>query len=394
MSPSQTPPAQPIDPEWARESNTAMIVGVTGGFHALALLFVGLRVYTRVAVVKVVGRDDAVVVASVLCAVAGMTIFSVQAFYGLGKHTLTILEEDMVVMRRSSFFQSIISSIAGLALLKVSIGLSLLRLSRSAWYSRSLWALIAFVSAYSFMAWMTFFFFCQPLEGFWDKSLEPKCYPIALFIKFGLVNTAFNIFTDVCFATLPVSIIWTLQMKLRTRVYLIIVLSLGYFAVAMGIIKSVYQIAYGKDTDKTFYQSIQFWEFLQLNLGIIAACAPSLKPLVGRALKISSGDRYHGELYENRRRPPGTRTAATNTSKRRQGYRVHDGGGELEMRDRPFAGSPEVHRTTVVDVDDDDDGAYDKDKDGSRGSGSEDMILKDDGGGRGIMRTTEISIKR
>ncbi|KAJ0147136.1 hypothetical protein CTA2_838, partial [Colletotrichum tanaceti] len=260
MSPSQTPPAQPIDPEWARESNTAMIVGVTGGFHALALLFVGLRVYTRVAVVKVVGRDDAVVVASVLCAVAGMTIFSVQAFYGLGKHTLTILEEDMVVMRRSSFFQSIISSIAGLALLKVSIGLSLLRLSRSAWYSRSLWALIAFVSAYSFMAWMTFFFFCQPLEGFWDKSLEPKCYPIALFIKFGLVNTAFNIFTDVCFATLPVSIIWTLQMKLRTRVYLIIVLSLGYFAVAMGIIKSVYQIAYGKDTDKTFYQSIQFWE--------------------------------------------------------------------------------------------------------------------------------------
>ncbi|KAK6226869.1 hypothetical protein QIS74_00424 [Colletotrichum tabaci] len=385
MSSSQTPPAQPIDPEWARESNTAMIVGVTGGFHALALLFVGLRVYTRMAIVKVMGRDDFVVVASVLCAVAGMTIFSVQAFYGLGKHTLIIPEEDMVVMRRSSFFQSIISSIAGLALLKVSIGLSLLRLSRSTWYSRSLWALIVFVSAYSFMAWMTFFFFCQPLEGYWDKSLKPKCYPITLFIKFGLINTAFNIFTDVCFATLPVSIIWTLQMKLRTRIYLIIVLSLGYFAVAMGIIKSVYQIAYGKDTDKTFYQSIQFWEFLQLNLGIIAACAPSLKPLVGHALKISSGDRYHGELYENRR-PRGTRPT-TNTSKRRQGYRVHDSRGEFEMHDRPFAGSPDVRRTTVVDD------AYAYEKDGSRGSGSEDMILKDDGG-RGIMRTTEISIKR
>ncbi|KAK1963320.1 hypothetical protein LY78DRAFT_614479 [Colletotrichum sublineola] len=375
-------PAQPIDPEWAKESNTAMIVGVTGGFHALALLFVGSRIYTRMVIAKVMGRDDYVIVASMLCAMAGMTIFSVQAFHGLGKHTLTIIEEDMVIMRKSSFFQSIISSIAGLALLKVSIGLSLLRLSRSVWYSRALWALIVFVSAYSFMAWMTFFFYCRPLEGYWDKSLKPKCYPITLFVKFGLANTAFNIFTDVCFATLPVTIIWTLQMKLRTRIYLIIVLSLGYFAVAMGVVKSFYQIAYGKDADKTFHQSIQFWEFLQLNLGIIAACAPSLKPLLGRALKISSNGPYHGELYENRR-PTGT-----STSKRRQGYRVHDSYGEFEMYDRPFAGTPEVSHTAVGNID----GAAYK-RNGSRGSESEDMILKEERV-HGIMRTTEISINR
>ncbi|GJC83969.1 hypothetical protein ColLi_06807 [Colletotrichum liriopes] len=141
----------------------------------------------------------------------------------------------------------------------------------------------------------------------------------------------------------------------------------------MGVVKAVYQIAYGKDMDKTF---------LQLNLGIIAACAPSLKPLVGHALKISSSDRYHGELYENRR-PTGT-----NTSKRRQGYRVHDGPGEFEMHDRPFAGSPEVRHTAVGSIHG---GVYEKDD--SRGSGSEDMILKDDAG-HGIMRTTEISIKR
>ncbi|KAK1729318.1 uncharacterized protein BDZ83DRAFT_50523 [Colletotrichum acutatum] len=150
----------------------------------------------------------------------------------------------------------------------------------------------------------------------------------------------------------------------------------------MGVIKSVYQIAYGKDMDKTFYQSIQFWEFLQLNLGIIAACAPSLKPLVGHALKISSSDRYHGELYENRRR------TGTNTSKRRQGYRVHDSQVESEMHGRTFAGSPEVQRSTVGSLHQSPYG-----KDGSRGSGSEDMILQDDKG-PGLMRTTEISIKR
>ena len=33
---------------------------------------------------------------------------------------------------------------------------------------------------------------------------------------------------------------------------------------------------------------IQFWGFIQVNLGIIAACAPSLKPLIGGMSKLSS----------------------------------------------------------------------------------------------------------
>lgn len=37
-----------------------------------------------------------------------------------------------------------------------------------------------------------------------------------------------NIFTDVAFATVPVPVIWGLQMKKRTRIYLIAIFSLGY----------------------------------------------------------------------------------------------------------------------------------------------------------------------
>lgn len=87
-----------------------------------------------------------------------------------------------------------------------------------------------------------------------------------------LTCIAFNIFTDVLFATFPVPIIWTLQMKLRTRLYLIGILSLGYMcvfhllslrlgrhsadsrrnrAVVMGILKAIFQIAFATDTDKS-----------------------------------------------------------------------------------------------------------------------------------------------
>jgi hypothetical protein len=88
-----------------------------------------------------------------------------------------------------AFWQSIISAIAALGLLKISIALFLLRLSNNKWYSRSLWALIGFVSFYSFGAWLTFFLRCQPMEGYWDRRYSASCYDIQLLVTFGLINT-------------------------------------------------------------------------------------------------------------------------------------------------------------------------------------------------------------
>jgi hypothetical protein len=78
------------------------------------------------------------------------------------------------------------------------------------------------------MAMMTFLLYCSPMAGYWNKALKPKCYPISLFVAFSLINTSFNIFTDVLFATFPIPIIWTLKMKRKLKLYLIGILSLGY----------------------------------------------------------------------------------------------------------------------------------------------------------------------
>jgi hypothetical protein len=56
-----------IDPVRAAESNTAMIVTVMTVFHALALVFVALRVYARAFVIKTFGRDDVFMVLSAVC---------------------------------------------------------------------------------------------------------------------------------------------------------------------------------------------------------------------------------------------------------------------------------------------------------------------------------------
>jgi hypothetical protein len=53
-----------IDPVRAAESNLGYLLGVTATFHVIALVFVGMRMYARVVVVKAFGKDDALMVAA------------------------------------------------------------------------------------------------------------------------------------------------------------------------------------------------------------------------------------------------------------------------------------------------------------------------------------------
>lgn len=108
---------------------------------------------------------------------------------------------------------------------------------------------------YAPVCWGTIIFFCNPTAAFWNGDLRrlptTKCYSIVAFTKIGLMNTGINIATDVLLATLPIPIIWKLQINQRQKIALIGVLSLGYVAVAMGIVKANFQITLPSQPDQT-----------------------------------------------------------------------------------------------------------------------------------------------
>lgn len=81
--------------------------------------------------------------------------------------------------------------------------------------------------------------------------LLPLCSVIGLekFPYLPLFHAAFGSFTDVMYSVLPIPIIWKLQMPRKTRVYVILVLSTGYLAVAMGFVGASYRFKYPTDPD-------------------------------------------------------------------------------------------------------------------------------------------------
>jgi len=287
-----------VDPQRAAESNVNFLVAVVCVVWSLAFVTALVRFYTRAVVSRSFGKDDAFMVLAVLCGVGGLVAWIIGCQSGYGIHIDTIPPTRFLTLLEAQFFQSVVEASFAFGFLKISIALSLLRLSRGNWYNRILWALIAFTCFYTLFSFITFLTYCKPIAGQWNPALRPKCYSKVIYRNFGLFNAACNIVTDICFATLPVPLIWSLQLQRRVRIYLIAILSGGYCAVGLGIARALFIIAYVHETDGTFLPLAPFLGSLQLDIGIIAACAPTLRPLLGRALKLSTTlDPYRGANY-------------------------------------------------------------------------------------------------
>ncbi|EFX05252.1 integral membrane protein [Grosmannia clavigera kw1407] len=277
------------DAAFAAESGLPRILGLLTTFFFVSVIVVGLRMYTRIRILRTASSDDVLIG---LAALAGWIMVLIQSKYGLGRHQSTISADDLKIYNKLFFCLNVVSIAIGTMFLKVSIALNLHRLCKNQWYKWSLRVLIVIVILYEFVGFLFFFLDCKPLAGYWDTTLDAKCAETSTLIAFGLVNTSFSIVTDVALAVLPIPIIWALNMKLKLRLYLIAVLSLGYLAVAMDIVKTYYQETFSLDVDETYTDNLILFGLLEEYFGMIAASVPMLRPLVGKAIGLSSADYY------------------------------------------------------------------------------------------------------
>jgi hypothetical protein len=148
------------------------------------------------------------------------------------------------------------------------------------------------------------------MQAAWDMRLRPpplgsgsaKCFSQKQFAQIALSNSIINIATDFLLALLPLPLIWRLQLGIRTKAILVGILSLGVFACLAGIIKSTYNKTILKDPKRFVHDGYSMWNFIELNVGIIAASLPTLKPLFIHFLEVAKGTTSRTKVsgYEER----------------------------------------------------------------------------------------------
>jgi hypothetical protein len=168
-----------------------------------------------------------------------------------------------------------------MAAIKISIAAMLLRLERDRLWRRILWSAIWAILVVSVYNTLSQVLQCIPLEGAWDLMdviKDKQCWSKNAIRINSICISSFNIVTDVLFAILPVTFLRKVQIPLRERVVIGILMALGIFAAVASIIKSVIAADFGKTGDPNKEGiNMGLWSLVEEHVSFIAACIPCLR---------------------------------------------------------------------------------------------------------------------
>ena len=97
-------------------------------------------------------------------------------------------------------------------------------------FKRQLWAVGAFVLAYSLVQTFGIIFTCIPISATWDPSVKGRCIKVD---DLYLVCSSFNIATDFVMLSLPMPKLWKLNVSKTQKIQLTTFFALGSSLVYM-----------------------------------------------------------------------------------------------------------------------------------------------------------------
>ncbi len=238
------------------------------------------------------------------------------------------------------------------ALLKMSIAVMLLRFQRArgwTWFLYFVLGVQIVTAVYITIMQATR---CVPMTDLWDPTIPDNvkhCWSVEAFKVSMTVTSVLVILTDVIYATIPLTFIRQIRRSALHRFIIGFLLSLGLFASAASIVKTVIVHRYDQTRDPAGDgMGIALWAGIEAQVGIIAACIPCLRgPFIRLLARLGISTEYSSSAIDNDSEWPGQGQAAGHNNTPRS-VRNHSDAERGE-----FNGSRPATRRTVKDSDED-----------------------------------------
>ncbi|KAJ4044976.1 hypothetical protein NW760_010445 [Fusarium oxysporum] len=216
-------------PEYLAETRGPMIRTVTWLSVIFPILFVALRVYTRLFVRKVFGLDDWVIVLSLILLICYGAIIEAAVQKGLGRHVewvLTFAPQDAVpVALLGQVSQPFV--VMSCALGKTSFSISLMRLAAQRFIHRFLWFIVVTMLTLHILISIIVFVHCEDPRTTWNPAIVSKCWHPNAYLGVLYFIGAYSAATDFILALLPWAMLWNLNMKNKEKFGVAVAMSLG-----------------------------------------------------------------------------------------------------------------------------------------------------------------------
>lgn len=139
--------------------------------------------------------------------------------------------------------------------------------------------IVVAIGAWSTAMILQCFFLCQPLAGFWDKTIPGvKCLPELSTWLGGAIG---NILTDLLVFALPIPMLSKLNLPAAQKAVLLGVFSLGFLSIALSVVRIKY-LRLNQDDVSWSNVNLTCLSMSELTLGLTAACVPTMRRLFFR----------------------------------------------------------------------------------------------------------------
>ncbi|KAL2053771.1 hypothetical protein ABVK25_006076 [Lepraria finkii] len=258
-------------------NKSAAIRIYTGVLISFTILTVTLRFIVRKWVTKIIGWDDWTILLALLGNVIGFGLVHVEIHYGFGQPQYYLTEWELIEFRKYAYGEWI-QTFATLMWTKVSICLFLRRIPVTKALIKPLEAAIVFLILSNVIVTVLWIIQCRPVDAAWNSNVQGSCFSRGQLERIILAQAIISVVSDFTFAAYPILILWKTQMKLSTKVGLCCLMGLGVLTGACCIVRTVLNFQ-SLSTDLTYGGITNwYWRTFEVQMGIIAACAPTLRP--------------------------------------------------------------------------------------------------------------------
>ncbi|KAL8766912.1 MAG: hypothetical protein Q9194_006138 [Teloschistes cf. exilis] len=298
------------DNRLASQNRGHEVLAVTVALFVAATVAVLLRFISRAGIVRRISYDDYAIIVAWLIAFGFSFSICYGTTLGLGRHQEFLRNDDRTGLRKSEYA----FSNPALMATKTSICLFYLTLAKNQRIFK--WATIATLAVVNVAGTaLTFLniFQCRPVKGGFHQSTSASCIDI---IALYLSSAPINIITDLALLLLPMPILTAMRLPRNEKLILIVTFSFGFFVAAVDVVRIAYlqsasvsrvehdgNSSLANQRDFSWIASLSFmWSAVEVDVGIICACVPGIKPLAARVFPTlfrrikhprSSGNHYH-----------------------------------------------------------------------------------------------------
>ncbi|KAF2963102.1 hypothetical protein GQX73_g10468 [Xylaria multiplex] len=277
-----------------------LIMAITWIFQIFALAAVTARLIVRTQKRASWGWDDYLMLAAVTIQLGLQSLATSSYTSGMGKHDHSLYPEELITILRDNWVSVPPGIVVGL-LSRTSISLMLSRIfAPYKWFAYYTLCFAALMWVAGIVEIPLTFLQITPVQALWNFTIVPTGrWDIRIWLYTAYFYQSCCTFSDLTYALFPVIFIWKLNMPLRQKLSLALIMCLSIFSMTMSILKTIALSQIANATvgapDTQYKSSPQLiYGFTEQSTVIIMGCIPVLHASIKMNFsKLSNLRRYY-----------------------------------------------------------------------------------------------------